>query len=216
MRQKGEAEVFGQELEISQLIFQKLDKNADGKIDKNEAPSQLAGFFDQLDSNHDGVLSAEDAGMIKRIREKGLGRDRARARFMEMDTNGDGKLERNECPPPLARRFDESDKNSDGSLDPEELKEGVGPGRPGAPAKKGVAPPTPADGSATPAAAPARPGKPGKPATKPGKFGLRKQPPPPGNPPPPPAEGQPSPPDNSGNPAPPPDAAPKPADSDVK
>ena len=43
--------------------FQKLDKNKDGKLTKDEVP-RLSVFFDRLDKDRDGALSKEEARAI--------------------------------------------------------------------------------------------------------------------------------------------------------
>lgn len=47
----------------------------------------------------------------------------ADARFAKLDTNGDGALDKTEASkaPPLAKHFDEWDKNKDGKLTKDEL-----------------------------------------------------------------------------------------------
>lgn len=55
-------------------------------------------------------------------------RERARARFMEADSNGDGLLSRDEAArlrPMLARHFDRVDTNGDGQLSERELADAL-------------------------------------------------------------------------------------------
>ncbi|MCP5119954.1 MAG: hypothetical protein GY953_54850 [bacterium] len=57
-------------------------------------------------------------------------------RPMDSDVNGDGKLSKDEAPPPVRRRFDRMDANSDGFLDQEEveaLRQRAAQREPGAP-----------------------------------------------------------------------------------
>jgi len=42
------------------LNFTQLDKNKDGKITPDELPEQMRGFFDRLDTDHDGAISKQE------------------------------------------------------------------------------------------------------------------------------------------------------------
>jgi Ca2+-binding EF-hand superfamily protein len=42
------------------MIFQRLDKNHDGKISKSEAPNRLQQHFDKIDTNHDSAVTPEE------------------------------------------------------------------------------------------------------------------------------------------------------------
>ncbi|HZZ29564.1 MAG TPA: hypothetical protein VFE46_16325 [Pirellulales bacterium] len=45
---------------LMKRILQRLDKNGDGKLQKDELPSRLQDRFDELDTNHDGVLDESE------------------------------------------------------------------------------------------------------------------------------------------------------------
>ncbi len=40
--------------------FAELDRDGDGKVSRDEAPSRMQEFFDKIDSNHDGFLSSAE------------------------------------------------------------------------------------------------------------------------------------------------------------
>ncbi len=46
--------------EAAKHMLQRLDKNGDGKIQKDELPQRRQKDFDSLDTNHDGVLDEEE------------------------------------------------------------------------------------------------------------------------------------------------------------
>ena len=57
-------------------ILTQFDKNNDGKLQKDEAPPALANRFDELDTNHDGVLDEAEMKsilprLIQRLQEQG-------------------------------------------------------------------------------------------------------------------------------------------------
>jgi Ca2+-binding EF-hand superfamily protein len=102
---------------------QRLDANGDGVIDKAEAAKspRLAGKFDQLDSNHDGKLSADErpqTGHGGRGGQDGEGGG-MHERMMQLDTDHDGRISSKEAAakPEMAQRFARMDSNHDGFLD---------------------------------------------------------------------------------------------------
>lgn len=93
--------------------FEKLDKNADGKVTREEMLSGVTARFDQADSDKDGTLSDAEK---KAAHEK-----HAAERFAKGDKNGDGVLTQDELPPRFGERLFKLDANKDGKLTREEL-----------------------------------------------------------------------------------------------
>jgi len=125
-------------------MFKRLDKNADGKITKDEAPERMAENFDKIDKNGDGAIT-QDELKPPGGGQGGPGGDRPNAEemFKRLDKNGDGKVTKDEAPERMAQHFDELDKNKDGALTPDELKrpEGAGPRGPRGDGEGGPRPP---------------------------------------------------------------------------
>ena len=114
----------------------RLDANGNRKIDKNE----WIALFKKLDRNGDGTLDMQELQpLIKHMRNQGQGQGQDRRgrngnrpdhdrmqqklqRLMQMDKNGDGKVDRQEWagPPQL---FDRLDKNRDGVIDKNDLQQ---------------------------------------------------------------------------------------------
>ena len=101
-----------------QRKMQAIDKNADGKISRDEAAAypRLAKRFDVVDTDRDGFVTPQE---MKAARAKANA-----AKLKAIDTNGDGRLSRAEVDakaPRLAKNFDAIDTNKDGYLSQEEL-----------------------------------------------------------------------------------------------
>jgi len=108
--------------------FSQLDKNADGRVTKDEVPRMPERRFTALDTNNDGAISevelaaapkpeADRAGAGKR----GPAAERLLAR---LDADKDGQLTRAEAMQGGAKHFEKLDANSDGYLTKDELKAG--------------------------------------------------------------------------------------------
>lgn len=99
---------------------QRLDANGDGAIDKAEAAKspRLAGKFDQLDTNHDGRLSADERPQWHRGGHH-RGMHGMHQRMQQLDTDKDGRISSKEAAakPELAQKFAVLDANHDGFLD---------------------------------------------------------------------------------------------------
>ncbi len=129
-------------------FFAKLDKDEDQKLSKEELTGIFA-LFDELDTNHDGLLDGPEllgfpgrdgdrpafgrpGYRPERGRRPEMSDERRREfgrRFMErIDTDKDGKISKDEAVGPMKERFDQLDKNSDGYLEGDELRFGR-PGR---------------------------------------------------------------------------------------
>jgi hypothetical protein len=107
--------------------FSQLDTNHDGAVSKEEASASAQGrvdnMFARLDSNHDGLITQEEVRAAADARRAEM-KERAAARFKAADQNGDGFLSKDEATalPMLARHFEAVDTNKDGMLSPEEIE----------------------------------------------------------------------------------------------
>lgn len=95
----------------------KLDANDDGVIDRAEAAKspRFAERFDQLDTNKDGRLSADERPQRGGDRHgRGDG-----GRMMQADKDKDGRISKAEAAadPKMAERFAKMDANNDGYID---------------------------------------------------------------------------------------------------
>jgi HlyD family secretion protein len=115
------------------------DKDGDGKISKDEAPTFLQNFFDNLDSNKDGLLDKAEMDAMRNRRGAGGGPGGGGrgGNMMANDKDGDGKVSREEAPEAMQGFFDRLDANTDGFVDKAEadaarqrMQSGGGPGGP--------------------------------------------------------------------------------------
>jgi Ca2+-binding EF-hand superfamily protein len=97
-------------------IFKQLDKNGDGKIEKDEVPENQRRFFERVlrtgDKDDSGSLTVEEFVAGSKDTERrdaagpgfgGGGRPNPGEMFERMDTNKDGKIQKSEVPEPALR-----------------------------------------------------------------------------------------------------------------
>ena len=99
-------------------LLNRVDRNGDGAIDREEAQAFRAALFLRLDRDADGAVT--EAEMIEAAQER-MAR-RASKMFARMDGNGDGRLDRDELAARGEARFDRTDANGDGRVTMEEIR----------------------------------------------------------------------------------------------
>jgi Ca2+-binding EF-hand superfamily protein len=119
-----------------------FDKNGDGKLSRDEVPERMQGIFQRGDTNHDGVLTADELRAMARAQQPaGGGREGGEGRggrgpegmrrpdpiFQALDTNHDHVISGDEITN-AASALKALDKNQDGKLTEEELRPNFGPG----------------------------------------------------------------------------------------
>jgi len=137
--------------------FKDADKNADGKVTKDEFPGP-AERFELLDRNQDGGVTADEMEAALKDGMNGEG-GRGKRMFQRFDKDGDGKVSRAEFPGG-DEGFRAMDKNGDGFVTTDEVpaarpggkgdKKPEGTPPPGAPTTPGEAPMAPTGPAAAP------------------------------------------------------------------
>jgi len=124
-------------------IARLLDADGDGALSAEELKGAGAALLSK-DTDKDGALSREE------LKAGGLGGEEGAPRrggmLARFDSDGDGRISRDEAPEWLKQGFGEIDRNGDGFLDEEELRamrgrrRGGRGGREGAPGQEGARP----------------------------------------------------------------------------
>lgn len=103
------------------VMFKKMDANADGAISKAEFNAFNAKRFKELDANKDGkVMREEMDARVNKVTRNGL--THLDERFAAADTDHDGGLNRDEAQamPVMLLYFGDIDTNKDGKVTREE------------------------------------------------------------------------------------------------
>jgi Ca2+-binding EF-hand superfamily protein len=116
--------------------FRRMDRNGDGKLQREELPERMREFLGRIDSDGDGVISEAEfsraAGRFAGGANGGMpanGAGFAGPLFGALDTNRDGEISAEEIAN-SSKSLLALDRNRDGKLSRDEL--GPPPGRPGA------------------------------------------------------------------------------------
>jgi Ca2+-binding EF-hand superfamily protein len=99
-------------------FLEKMDGDGDGRVTRDEFIAGRAELFAKRDRNSDGYLDRADLGK-RAARRMGNRKSDARDR---LDTNGDGKISKDEFVSGDTPMFGMADKNDDGVLDSKELE----------------------------------------------------------------------------------------------
>ncbi len=99
----------------------RLDKDGSGTISRDEAPPRMAGRFDQVDTNKDGVIDQNEMRAAHADRRGGPDQEAGHGpghegRMAKMDADHDGKLSLQEFTEGAMRMFTHLDPNGTGSI----------------------------------------------------------------------------------------------------
>lgn len=107
--------------------FRQMDQNGDRVLQFSELQTARATLFDRLDANRNGVLDKGEAqAALQRVREGGRLQTAAaeglETQARRMDVNGDGRITKDEFTQFIPDRLRQADSNGDRSLSLSELK----------------------------------------------------------------------------------------------
>lgn len=122
----------------AQDFIRRFDKDKKGYLKKEDLPPRLADLFDRGDKNGDGKLDRQEAAQLLDGLRKFYGLDKPAQPaapgkeeiervvdqiLARMDANKDGKISRDEAQNFVKANFDQFDTNKDGFLDRNELRQ---------------------------------------------------------------------------------------------
>jgi Ca2+-binding EF-hand superfamily protein len=116
-------------------FIKEFDKEQKGFLAKKDLPPRLAGLFDRWDKNNDGKLDKKEVTEMLQALRRQFGLSPAAPKVTKeevdrvvdqilarMDANKDGKISRDEARGNIAQSFNMLDTNKDGFLDRAELR----------------------------------------------------------------------------------------------
>lgn len=105
-----------------QNLVKNADTDHDGSVDKAEWSSMHEQHFDQMDANHDGKLTPDEAKACKHSAHNAK-HAKGSTGFYKADQDHDGTLDKNEAKalPKVSQHFDAMDTDKDGTVDHDEV-----------------------------------------------------------------------------------------------
>ena len=126
-------ELSKEEIAGAAAALAKLDRNEDGKLSRDELSPGFGGGFPGRPGEGRPDQPRPDGRPDGRPREgRPADGEQIRARLKEMDTNGDGKISKEEAQGRIKENFESFDANSDGQIDEAEIRARFVRGREGA------------------------------------------------------------------------------------
>jgi hypothetical protein len=121
--EQGDGHQGGARGHMADIMFKRMDTNADNEISKSEFEAFHAKRFKDLDSNADGKLTKEEMQALHSKMQEHA-RSNFDERFDQADVNKDGALSVEEAKkiPILAKYFDRIDANKNGLITLEEVR----------------------------------------------------------------------------------------------
>jgi Ca2+-binding EF-hand superfamily protein len=105
---------------LIEVAFYTIDIN-DPEIESVQELQQTYDLLRKIDANHDGKIDEKELAAYRAERQK----ERVDRIFKHMDTNGDGKISKDEARGIWAEHFKELDLNGDGFLDRTEVEKAL-------------------------------------------------------------------------------------------
>lgn len=111
-------------------MWQTMDANQDGNIDRAEFDAMRTARFTEMDGNGDAIVSAEEMMAMHEKRRAEMaakhdgmkdGEGHGARMFERMDTTGDGRVTADEWQASSLKRFVRLDSNGDGAVTAEEM-----------------------------------------------------------------------------------------------